>query len=271
VNDNITPITFDDLVRMASRIKIPDSPSSEVGVRAGQLWLARWDDFAEFVLITTPDPSDPVAVPITFDDMHEIEESQVVRSSQMGEARAHWSSSRRMPAIALDRLIDADIPTDGSPDVDDYLSHGDDPLWQHLRPLSAEGSGQLPAQLRKLGASPGELSERLRISGSETLDLLRGRSLPDPALLPLIADLLSMTPAAVLAMMPPIPDGLRRGLSKRIFRDSVRALGRRLGFDDSSAWRQSAYGTLAMPYRATGQLTTGDWDNRIERFFEVDQ
>lgn len=271
MNDNITPITFDDLVRMASRIKIPDFPSGDAPVGAGQLWLARWDDFAEFVLITTADLSNPVAVPLTFDDLHELDESQVVRSTQVGEARAHWSHSRRIPAIALDRLVDAAVPTDCHPDAGDYLSHGDDTLWQQLRPFSAEGNGQLPVQLRKLGASAGELSERLRISGSETLDLLRGRLLPDPSLLPSIADLLSVTPAAVMAMLPPIPDGLRLGLSKRKFRDGVRALGRKLGSDDSSAWRQSAYGTLAMPYRRTGQLDADDWDARIERFFEVDQ
>jgi hypothetical protein len=271
VNDSIIPITFDDLVKMASRVVIPALFETDAAVSVGQLWLAKWDSFAEFVLITDADESNPVAVPVTFDAIHNIEASELVRSSQLGEARAHWLSSRRMPAIALDSLLDPRVPSTRVRTTETPMADGSDALWNELEPLDVTGSGELPNRLRALKHSPSKLGDLLGISGSDTLDLLRGRLMPTSPMLDSIAELLSVQPAAVLGMMSPIPDGLRVGLSKRRFRNRVRELGRRLGSSDAAAWRSSAYGTLAMPYRTTGHLAPADWDARIERFLDVDQ
>ncbi len=45
VNDQFRPITADDLLRLASRVSIPDVVDDENTVDPGQLWVARWDTF----------------------------------------------------------------------------------------------------------------------------------------------------------------------------------------------------------------------------------
>lgn len=270
MNDQIRPITFDDLLRLASRATIPDAVEDENTVDTGQLWLAKWDTFRELVLVARADASHPVVVPITFDDTHELDGPNHVLSSTLGDGRAHWAVSRPIPAIALDNLIESHIHVaDSTPQAlaDDPRT---DELWGSLRAFDEGGNGLLPARLKEAGTTPSKLAKHLDVSAGQALDLFRGRLLPTPPMAESIAKLLGTSPAGVFGLLEAIPAGLRRDLSRRRFRSAVRDRARQRQWSDSASWRQVAYGTLAMPYRTTGGLTDDDWGTRIERYLEVD-
>lgn len=270
MSDQVQPITFDDLLRLASRVTVPDFLDDMNSVDTGQLWLAKWDTFREFVLVAQADPSHPVVVPITFDDTHELDEPEHVQSSKLGDGRAHWATLRPIPAIALDNLIESEIRVvDTFPKalVDDPRS---EELWKDMKPFDEGGNGLLPARLRETGTTPSKLARHLGISAGEALDLFRGRLLPTPPMAESIAKLLKTSPAAVLSLLEALPAGLRRDLSKRRFRSAVRDRARQWRWSDSAAWKQVAFGTLAMPYRTTGGSADDEWESRIERYLEVD-
>jgi hypothetical protein len=275
VNDHIRPITFDDLLRLASRVTIPDVVDDENTIGAGQLWLARWDTFREFVLVATADLSHPVVVPVTFDDTHELDEPDRVQTDSLGVGRAHWALPKSIPAIALGHLVEAEIPLSNASSAENTHKPqgGDsrrDELWADLESFDAGGNGQLGARLREVGSTPSTLAKQLGVTGGDALDLLKGRLLPTPAMAESIATLLSTTPGAVLGMLGAIPNGLRRDLAKRTFRNVVRDRARQRTWSDSAAWKQVAFGTLAMPYRTTGGSADDDWEARIQRYLEVD-
>jgi len=270
VNDQIRPITFDDLLRLASRVAIPDVVDDENSVDTGQLWVAKWDTFREFVLVAEADASHPVVVPVTFDDVHELDGPDHVQSSTLGEGRAHWAVPRPIPAIALDNLIESHLR------VADSLpqASADDPrteeLWGSLKAFDEGGNGLLPTRLKEAGTTPSMLAKHLGVSAGQALDLFRGRLVPTPPMAESIATLLGTSPAGVLGLLEAIPTGLRRDLSKRRFRSAVRDRARQWQWSDSAAWKHVAFGTLAMPYRTTGGAADDEWEGRIERYLEVD-
>lgn len=270
MNDEVRPISFDDLLLLASRVSLPDLVADANSIDAGQLWLARWDTFREFVLVAKSDASHPVVVPVTFDDAHELDEPEHVQTNNLGEGRAHWAISRPIPAIALDQLVESNIRLGESVQA----GRAEDPrggeLWAELETFDEGGDGQLATRLRDIGATPTELAKHLGVSGAEALDLLRGRSFPTPSTAESIAELLGTSPSAVLGMLGAIPSGLRRDLAKRRFRNAVRDRARRRRWSDSTAWKQVAFGTQAMPYRTTGGSAEDEWESRIERYLEVD-
>lgn len=270
MNDQFRRITVDDLLRLASRVSIPDVLHDENTVDPGQLWVARWDTFRELVLVAQADASHPTVVPVTFDDVHELDGPSHVQTSALGDGRAHWAAPRSIPAIALDSLVESNIRVVGTP----APGLADDPraeeLWSSLNVFDAGGNGLLSSRLKDVGTTPSQLAKQLGVSAGQALDLFRGRLVPTPPMADSIAKVLGISPDAVAGLLEAIPAGLRRDLSKRRFRSAVRDRARQWRWSDSAAWRHVAFGTLAMPYRTTGAHTDEDWESRIERYLEVD-
>ncbi|APZ35587.1 hypothetical protein BOH66_16135 [Microbacterium aurum] len=270
MNDQIRPITVDDLLRLASRVSIPDVANDERTVCAGQLWVARWDTFRELVLVAQADASLPVVVPVTFDDTHELNGPEHVQSGALGDGRAHWGAPRAIPAITLGSLIESDVRIAHTLPQASANDTRAKELWDGLDAFDEGGNGLLPARLKAVGTTPSQLARQLGVSVGQALDLFRGRLVPTPPMAYSIAELLGISPAAVFGLLEAIPTGLRRDLSKRRFRNAVRAQARKWDWSDSTAWKQIAFGTLAMAYRTTGGHTDEDWEPRIERYLEVD-
>lgn len=270
MNDQLRPITVDDLLRLASRVSIPDVVHDENTVNPGQLWVARWDTFREFVLVAQEDTSHPTVVPVTFDDIHELDGPSHVQTSALGDGRAHWAAPRAIPAIALDSLVESNIRVAAAPAHELANDPRAEELWNSLNVFDAGGNGLLSSQLKEVGTTPSQLAKQLGVSAGQALDLFRGRFVPTPPMADSIAKILGISPDAVIGLLEAIPEGLRRDLSKRRFRSAVRDRARQWRWSDSAAWRHVAFGTLAMPYRTTGAHTDEDWESRIERFLEVD-
>jgi transcriptional regulator with XRE-family HTH domain len=268
--NSLEPVTFDDLVRMANRVRIPTPETDVSSIVAGQVWHLQWDAASELGVVTVADDQMPTFVPLMFGATPEGEALNLPELHT--EAIPLWQYARQIPAVALVGVVaSAEVPAVA--EAQD-LDEGDDSIEHAMTELSewitaGDGTGELTSLLQATGMPVSELSAVLHVSKSEVLDLRRGARVPDAQLGARLAGLLNISADDVQASNNVVPSGLKAALSRRRYRTRVKTFAERNRVSDSKAWFDSAYGTMAMSYRSTGSGADDQWESRADRFFGV--
>lgn len=272
---DLTPLTFDDLVRFASRIQVGTPTTGDREPECGELWRLNWDGVTELGVVVDIEDGTAVTVPANL-TRSRLSESQP-STARVGDRLIHFDAftdtARPIAPIAFDRLVssEVDLSTDA---VDEATtSRRDiDPSLVRLASWNQSigvGSGGLGARLKSAGFTPSLLRRELDLSLDESLALLRDhRTLSDDDTTR-ISRLLDTTSSEVEALAGGVPATLRAALARRRFRERVMALALRRKELASRAWGFALFGVLETPYRQTGVGGTEDWQERADRFFEV--
>ena len=264
------PVTFDDLVRMANRVNVPDPQVDVTSISEGQVWRLQWDTASELAVVTRADDRLPTLVPLLFGATPEGDTLNLLEFG--AEAIPLWQYARQIPAVALVGVVaSADVPAGASPTDSD---EGDEDIEHSMTGLSnwisaGDGTGELPALLKATGAPVSEVASALNVSTSTVLDLRRRAVVPDAELGARLAEFLNISVEDVQSSNTAVPSDLKSVLSSRRFRGRVKTLAGKKRVSDSRAWFDSAYGTMAMSYRSTGGGDDEQWESRADRFFGV--
>lgn len=266
---DLTPVTFDDLVRMAGRLKVPAVDTAVTQIVAGQIWHLQWDDVSEIGIVTDADDHLPTVAPLQFGTR--VDAGSIFVPSFGADAVPLWAHARPVPAVTLAGALGrGELTTQvrtHEPGTDDAaVGAAMDALSGWID--AGDGTGALPALLKASGLPVSHVAKELGADRSTVLDMFRGSFVPGAALAGGLAALLGTTVAAVRSGGAALPRGLRDALTVRRVRDRVKALAGRERVPESRAWFDSAYGTLAIPNRTAG-IGDDNWDSRVDRFFEV--
>jgi transcriptional regulator with XRE-family HTH domain len=265
----LTPVTFDDLVRMASRLELPKIEEDTATIAVGQIWQLTWDGTSEIGIVARADATSPTIVPLRVDLA--AGHSGIYIPSFDAVASPQWRSARPVPAITLagtisDTVVLPEPPSDIT-SIDDDVENRMLTLSEWL--VNTEGTGDLAKHLKATGQTVSQLANELNAQRSTIIDLLRGNLVPDEGLTTRIASFLRLPLSMVQTGGAAVPAGLREVLARRSARGRVRAFAAAREVSDSQAWRTSAYGIVAMPYRTVGGRQDDAWESRMDRFFEV--
>ncbi|MFB9310926.1 hypothetical protein BJY17_003259 [Agromyces hippuratus] len=272
---DLTPLTFDDLVRFASRIQVGAPTTGDREPERGELWRLNWDGVTELGVVVDVEEGVPITVPATL-TRSRLSESQP-STARVGDRLLHFDAftdaTHPIPAIAFDRLVSSEVDWSTATVDEATTSHRDgDASLRRLASWNQSfsvGSGGLGARLKSAGFTPSLLRRELDLSLDESLALLRDhRALSDDDTTR-ISRLLDTTSSEVEALAGAVPASLRAALSRRRFRERVMALAVRRKELASRAWGFALFGVLETPYRQTGVGGMEDWQERADRFFEV--
>lgn len=269
--DDLTPLRFDDLVRMAARHTWSSRPASPGTPAQGEVWLIRWDEVDELGIVTAADETTARIAPISFDGLRSADERFLVAVQGYGDAVALPHLSREVPTITLDSVIAlAEVPRALAPGqlIASEIEAG---IAQALQDAASWRPGpralDIPAMLRDVRAPLKDLAASLGMASNETLRLLRGTLLPSRGQAEAIGSLLRVPVEAVLGGTISVPDELRDAISVRSFRGAIEALSQRHAWSNSAAWLNVAQGVLVPQYRQTAREV--DWRSRADHWVEA--
>lgn len=264
---------------------------------AGQLWRARWENFAEMVLLVSVDDSTLLAVPVTVDVDFADEQTVVVPAdgTTVGVPLAVWTGLRReLPLFVLDRTLGSlqepwsrstDLLSTASQDREGSIGPRVVTAADHRQEYRArltdtfdalasarwvpQGAGNLPGLLREAGLAPAVLAEVLGVGPQDALALRRGTMPVTPDQAAVLASRLNLEAADVLAANPQPPADLVTRLDQPRRRRQLASLAAQNRTDERTARLNAAYGTLQLAARQTGGPAAPAWDARLDRYFEA--
>lgn len=295
-----TPLSaYERLRAAAAGVAVPEAVRAAVAAvpgdpGPGQIWRVAWDGLVDLVAVTAVDDATVYALPVSLETRYHDADTLLLppAASTLEQPLALWRGlGRRLPWCVLDRQVSrlsVPLASDGSPTpaAASGYRHGTPvpspaaraagvraALADTMDRLAAAhwapgGSGNLTSLLQEHGIGRAQLMERLGITPSHALALLRAQAPLTPHEADLLAPLLRIAPDEVLAGNPPVPDGLVQELSRPARRAQIRQLARRTGTTERDARHEALFATLGLAARQDNPAEV-DWRSRVDRYFDV--
>jgi hypothetical protein len=248
---------------------------------AGQLWSARWGNYAQFVLLLDVLPNAVRAVPVTFDVGTADHDAVVIHGVFPAAAVVRYADETAIPVRVLDRYtglaVEHPRKLDGPPG--EPIASVLDPRARHRARLqdaletfaharwAPEGSGRI-AELLKISVDASAIVQALQLTEREFVQLRKGNRPVTPEQAKLLAGVLDMPAEEILAANPALPDELVADLDWPQHRALVLELAERQELDEIQAWRTAGYAIYAAQHRTSGNQPPS-WQQLIQRYFEA--
>ncbi|WP_248962016.1 hypothetical protein [Sphaerisporangium perillae] len=236
-----------------------------------------------------------VAMPIMLDDRHADARTLILAPDQTSPAvtLAVWTDlARRIPLCVLDRqvgTVTVDVsrsgweaaaiaggarwgsdPVSATDPRHDVRAGLDDAVHEFAEAAWAPtGTGELARLLASAAVSPQKLVEVLSVTPQRALALRRGQVPVSDVEATALAPMLGISEQAVLEANASPPAALVVQMSRPRRRAQVVRLAQKRAITEHSARLAATYGVNSQAARQTGQSREPEWDERIDRYFQV--
>ncbi|PWK89496.1 hypothetical protein C8D88_102770 [Lentzea atacamensis] len=309
------PTAVQRLLQFAEQVRVPETVSpeglaarfgapSDLEVRVGQVWRARWDDISALLLITGVEDLTIEGVPVTLDLPAADDRVFVVEGTLTAfgvDATAWIGLSERFPLRVLEQPVDRwiDELVDGirAAVADDAATAPPEPaariafaseavMWAELADdlaalravpaLPHEVEGESPTTLRSLfgkGLDLRVLVEALRPLGyaqPDVMALLNGKKPLTPDAADAVAKVTGFEREKIEAAVVPLPRGFVAEVDHPRWRQVWQRRAERYGLDEATARLDGSYEFFARAARETGSGQV-DWRARLTQYVQREE
>ncbi|CAJ60041.1 hypothetical protein FRAAL1382 [Frankia alni ACN14a] len=274
--------------------------STDVEVRVGQVWRARWDETVMLLVVLAVRDREVQGAPVTIDPSREDDHGIVVgeTATAFGVAVTVWAGlTATVPNRVLDQLVDVwsdslvrciaaasvqkpaplpavvrrgrkiTSPMDPSAMLRAELTD-DLELLRQAPGLPVAVPGIEPRTLAAIlgsGLDLGAFCASLNVSQAEAMRLLRGKVPMTMEQIDLVAKVTGVTSGEIASSVRPLPAGLVIRMEHPRWRSTWTRRARRLGIAEERARLDGSYGAFSLAARETGGGEP-DWDSRLRQF-----
>lgn len=265
-------LTFDDLLVLGRRVRIPRSVESEPPTH-GQVWRASWDSVTSLVVVLSVSDASVLVAPIFTDFDALVFEDGEIADFAGRAALVLRRHARPIAPLILDALFGAvSFPEHAgtNAEIDAELEHDMTEPLDKLADWSAhgEGNGTLRERLQASGVTAGQIAAALNEPLAVAAQIFRNARPVTPNQAEILAHTIPLTADEILEANPTLPIEWQRELQASTYRNPIRALARQRHKTDSDTWRSVAYGAFALAARQGNGRTPESMRARIESYLQ---